>query len=255
MMSRFKRSCPQDWLPAAPLAASSAILDAHVVQNKRRRKCVSPTPNSYLNELNHRVSDSPFDYGFALPALDCNGAVELESMAAPGSNDAYLDQLNAQQQESWGCKRPTEDSACGEAVKRVACGQQIYLKGLELQGQLGSGAYGCVFKCTWRKRDLAIKIYHDVGRASHDAEREIMLLKQLGGFHRSDFVCHLHAWRKKRRRTQQVMNQHPVLVYQHPGFGGSKPGFGASTPRVWLVLDGLPCGCLKLSKGCKQGKY
>ena len=122
-MSRFKRSCPQDWLKAAPLAASSAILDAHVVQNKRRRKCVSPTPNSYLNELNQRVSDSLFDSGFALPAPDGNVAVELEShMAAPGGNDAYLDQLNAQQQESWGCKRPTEDSACGEAVKRVACG-------------------------------------------------------------------------------------------------------------------------------------
>jgi hypothetical protein len=98
--------------------------------------------------------------GFALPAPDCNVAVELEShMAVPGSNDAYLDQLNAQQQESWGCKRPIEDPACGESVKRVARGPQVYLKGLNLQGNLGSGTYGCVFECTWQTRSLAVKIY------------------------------------------------------------------------------------------------
>ena len=124
--------------------------------------------------------------------------MELEShTAAPGSSDAYLDQVDAQQQESWGCKRPTEDSACGESLKRVACGKHICLKGLNLQGHLGSGAYGCVFKCTWQKRNLAIKIYHDVGQAGHDAERELMLLKHLGGSHRSAFVCHLQACGRK----------------------------------------------------------
>ena len=154
-MSRFKRSCPRNLLLAASLAEICANLAAHMVQNKRRRTCDGTTPNSYLNELNQRVSDSLFDSVFALATFDCNVAVELEShTAAPASNDAYLDQLNAQLQESRGCKRPAEDSACGKAVKRVACGQQIYLKGLELQGELGSGAYGRVFKCTWQKQTL-----------------------------------------------------------------------------------------------------
>ena len=166
----------------ALLAASSAILEASMVQNKRRRKCV-PTANSYLEELNQRVSDSLIEF-------------ELHT-AAPGSSDAYLDQLNAQQQESWGCKRPTEDSACGESVKRVARGPQVYLKGLNLQGHLGSGTYGCVFECTWQTRSLAVKIYHDDGQAGHDAKRELMLLKHLDLSHRSAFVCRLQAWRKK----------------------------------------------------------
>ena len=169
-------------LEASLLAASSAIVEASMVQNKRRRKFVL-TVNSYLEELNQRVSDSLIEF-------------ELHT-AAPGSSDAYLDELNAQQQESWGCKRPTEDSACGESVKRVARGPQVYLKGLNLQGHLGSGTYGCVFECTWQTRSLAVKIYHDDGQAGHDAKRELMLLKHLDLSHRSAFVCHLQAWEKK----------------------------------------------------------
>ena len=166
----------------ALLAASSAILEASMVQHKRWRWCVL-TANSYLEELDQTVSDSLIEF-------------QLHT-AAPGSSDAYLDELNAQQQESWGCKRPTEDSACGESVKRVPRGTQFYLKGLNLQGHLGSGTHGCVFECTWQTRRPAMKIYHDDGQAGHDAKRELMLLKHLDGFQRSAFVCHLQAWRKK----------------------------------------------------------
>ena len=40
---------------------------------------------------------------------------------------------------------------------------------------------------------MAIKIYHDVVRASRDAERELLLLKHLGGGHLPDFVGRLHS--------------------------------------------------------------
>ena len=169
----------------------------------------SPSPkrqaHSYLTCLNQTIPDLVSEYVGAVSANDCNVAVE-QSLKSNG----YLDQLNARLQESshWQesseRKLPTEDAAsgantrvaCGEALKKVACGQQLGLKGLKLQEQLGSGAYGGVFKCRWQRRDMAIKIYHDVARASQDAERELLLLKHLGAGNVSDFVCHLHSWRK-----------------------------------------------------------
>ena len=61
---------------------------------------------------------------------------------------------------------------------------------IELAGASGLG-------CTWQTRSLAVKIDHDDGQAGHDAKRELMLLKHLNQSHRSTFVCHLRAWRKK----------------------------------------------------------
>ena len=82
------------------------------------------------------------------------------------------------------------------------------LAGLVLREKLGSGAFGSVFKCTWRRRELAVKMYRDGVLGVSPAERELKLLKHLDTTPQSSLICHLQAWRKTCRGRYLLFFNH-----------------------------------------------
>ena len=142
--------------------------------------------------------------------------------------DAYLDLLNQRLEDSGACVPPSGSPAsvgsyrvqpasgplrfldfCAgwQLSQRRAVTGQCASRGkstdglaeLVLREKLGAGAFGSVFKCTWRRRELAVKMYRDDVLGASAAERELELLKHLDTTPESLLICHLQTWQKTSR--------------------------------------------------------
>ena len=181
-----------------------------MAQNKRQRLQIRVASHPYLAELNKTDRDMKLQSPLQLASTDSSVATTRESgIATSQCCDAYLDQLN-QRLEDGGARASSSDiSASGESCRsqpalgpsvladpnadkqlsqrRAVAGQSESrgtskhgLAGLVLQESLGSGAFGSVFKCTWQRRELALKMYRDAELGVAVAERELKLCEALG---------------------------------------------------------------------------
>ena len=138
---------------------------------------------AYLDSLNQRLED-----GGACVSPSGSPASDSSYRVQPASGHLMFADLRAWQQLS------QRRAVTGKFAPR---GKSAHgLAGLVLREKLGSGAFGSVFKCTWRGRELAVKMYRDGVLGVSPAERELKLLKHLDTTPQSSLICHLQAWRK-----------------------------------------------------------
>ena len=196
-----------------------------MAQNKRRRleSCVASDP--YIAELNKINGEMDEESSLQSPRADSNVATKRESGAATSQTCfEYLDRLN-QKLKDYGEGTASCDAAVsGESSRalvisassalahphaerqlsqrRAVAGNSTSsgkvahgLADLKLQEKLGSGAFGSVFKCTWKGMKLAVKIHRAAELDVSFVERELQLLRRLSTQPQSSFICHLQAWR------------------------------------------------------------
>jgi serine/threonine protein kinase len=75
------------------------------------------------------------------------------------------------------------------------------LFGLQLHHKLGSGSFGCVYKCCWQGSDHAVKMFRADRHGEQDAKREILVLKHIHATVRCRLISQLVSWRRNKSGT------------------------------------------------------
>ena len=75
------------------------------------------------------------------------------------------------------------------------------LFGLQLHHKLGSGSFGCVYKCCWQGSDHAVKMFRADLHGERDATREIFVLKHIHVTVSCRFISKLVSWRRNKSGT------------------------------------------------------
>ena len=82
-----------------------------------------------------------------------------------------------------------------EATRHQKKQRSVHLKDVDVLEELGSGSFGCVFRCRVQDTEYAVKVKHRVC-SQGTADKEVAILKHLAQDKPNRFIVQLLAWRK-----------------------------------------------------------